>query len=354
MQNKFIRAGLLALILVIGFLGLWEWKLRSQGLYVDYDDNPALWADKRQKAVKLPADKATVFIGSSRIKYDLDINTWRKLTGDEPVQLAMEGNSPLPVLDDLAADEKFKGKLIIDVTEGLFFSSNPGNLNDPKKNIGFYKKETPSEKFSFRLNHALESRFVFLDRDYYSINAFFDRLPIPKRPGVFVMPLFPKEFGRNTFDRQRIMMKEFLIDTNLQNQVTGNWKFFASLNREPPASGAKLDSFLTVIKNNCNKIKARGGQVLFVRTPSSGPYWMNEQKAFPREKYWDRLLAETNCPGIHFIDYRPLDHFVCPEWSHLAPTDAIIFTENFVGILEKDKGWKFPNAPKLTGEELVK
>ena len=93
-----------------------ELRLRSQGLKVDYDDNPALWADKRRKAINLPADKATVFIGSSRIKYDLDINTWRKLTGDEPVQLAMEGNSPLPIMDDLAADEKFKGKLVVDVT----------------------------------------------------------------------------------------------------------------------------------------------------------------------------------------------------------------------------------------------
>ncbi len=138
------------------------------------------------------------------------------------------------------------------------------------------------------------------------------------------------------------MMDVFLTDTNLQNKVTGNWKFFASINKEPPADGPRLDSFMTVVKNNCDKIKARGGQVIFVRTPSSGPYWMNEQKAFPREKYWDRLLAETKCPGIHFIDYPSIDHFVCPEWSHLAPKDAITFTENFVSILEKEKGWRFP------------
>jgi len=343
MESKhFFKAALLTAFLVIVFIISWEWRLRSQGLYVDYDDNPSLWADKRAKAVNLPADKATVFIGSSRIKYDLDIATWRKLTGDEPVQLAMEGNSPLPILDDLAADEQFKGKLVVDVTEGLFFSANPGNLNDPKKNISFYKKETPSEKASFALNQALESKFVFLDRDYYSINAFFDRMDIPKRPGVFVMPLFPKEFGRNTFDRQRIMMDIFLADTNLQNMVTGNWKFFASLDREPPADGERLDSFFRVVKNDCDKIKAKGGQVLFVRTPSSGPYWMAEQKGFPREKYWNRLLAETNCPGIHFDDYPSMDHFICPEWSHLAPKDAVSFTENFVPILE-EKGWKFPN-----------
>ena len=341
-QNVFLKAAILMVILVAGFLVCWELYLRNKGLYVDYDDSAFLWADKRAKAL-LPRDEATVFIGSSRIKYDLDASTWRKLTGDEPVQLAMEGNSPLPVLDDLAADVNFKGKLVIDVTEGLFLSNNPGNLADPKKNISFYKKETPSEKFSFQLNHALESKFVFLDRDYYSLNALFDQMKIPNRPGIFVMPFFPKEFGRNTFDRQRIMMDIFLVDTNLQNMVTGNWRFFASLSKEPPASGPVLDSFMTAVKTACDKIKARGGQILFVRTPSSGPYWMGEQKAFPREKYWNRLLEFTNCPGIHFADYPAIDHFVCPEWSHLAPKDAVIFTENFISILEKEKGWKFKN-----------
>jgi hypothetical protein len=302
-----------------------------------------LWADKRAKAVKFAADKATVFIGSSRIKYDLDIATWRKLTGGEPVQLAMEGNSPLPVLDDLANDEKFNGKLVVDVTEGLFFSSNPGNLSDPAKNISFYKKQTLSEKLSFRLNQGLESQFLFLDRDNYSINAFLEQHKPSSRPGVFIMPLFPKEFGRNSFDRQRIMMDQFMADTNLQNMVTGNWKFFASISKEQPANGEKLDSFFTAVKKSCDKIKARGGQVVFVRTPSSGPYWMVEQKGFPREKYWDKLLSVTECPGVHFIDYPAIDHFVCPEWSHLNPKDAVLFTENFINILEKDKGWKFPS-----------
>jgi hypothetical protein len=341
MESKhFLKAAMLTAVLVITFIISWELHLRSQGLHVDYDDGPSLWADKRAEAVNLPPDKATVFIGSSRIKYDLDQKTWRKLTGEEPVQLAMEGNSPLPVLDDLAADEKFKGKLVVDVTEGLFFSADPGNLSDPKKNISFYKKETPSEKISFQLDHALESKFVFLDRDFYSFNAFFDQMQIKNRPGIFTMPLFPKEFGRNTFGRQRIMMDQFLTDSNLRNMVTGNWKFFASLNKELPAHGETLDSFMRVIKNDCDKIKARGGQVLFVRTPSSGPYWMGEQQGFPREKYWDRLLSETQCPGIHFKDYEAIDHFVCPEWSHLKPSDAIIFTENFIPILN-EKGWKF-------------
>ena len=58
--------------------------------------------------------------------------------------------------------------------------------------------------------------------------------------------------------------------------------------------------------------------------------------------YWDQLLAYTGCPGIHFEDYPETAHFKCPEWSHLAPQDAIAYTKNFIKILVKEKGWTFP------------
>src|SRR5687767_3289844 len=101
--RHFLKAGLLCLLLVTGFVTGWEMYLRSKGVNAAFDDGPLLWSDKRAKVYTTP-DKATIFIGSSRIKYDLDIETWRNFTGEDAVQLAMEGSSPLPVLDDLAAD----------------------------------------------------------------------------------------------------------------------------------------------------------------------------------------------------------------------------------------------------------
>ena len=123
------------------------------------------------------------------------------------------------------------------------------------------------------------------------------------------------------------------------------WAFLQKMNKTPPASGAKLDSILNSVKTNVDKIKARGGQVLFIRTPSSGPFLMGEKMGYPREKYWDRILSTTNCSGVHFADYPAIDHFVCPEFSHLKPSDAIIYTTNLVDILQKEKGWKFPHKP---------
>src|SRR6266545_3100498 len=186
-EKKFLKAGLLTLILLLAFIISWESYLRSKGVNVAYDDGGILWAYKRGLVYE-PSGTATVFIGPSRMKYDLDIETWKKLTGEQAIQLAIEGESPLAIFDDLAADENFKGRLIVDVTEGLFFTSNEASLSTSKKYIAKYKKRTPSERFSFHLNHGLESQFIFLDQNNFSLQAFLEKLNVPNRPGVFAIP----------------------------------------------------------------------------------------------------------------------------------------------------------------------
>ena len=344
-SSSFTKAGVLMLTIVIVFFSIWEMILQKQGIKIAYDDDESLWADKRAMVYE-PADKATVFIGSSRNKFDLDIATWQQLTGDHAIQLAVEGNSPLPILDDLAEDNQFKGKLVIDVTEGLFFSTSPGNVTKPANYISYYKKRTPAQRFSFLVNHQLESGLVLLNKDHLSLNALLEKLPIAKRKGVFALPNgCPMDFNPSSFERQSIMTDRFEKDTTIQKKVTGLWDFYRSISKDPPANAAKRDSMIATISQNINKIKQRGGQVIFVRTPSSGPYWEGEQKGFPRAIYWDKILTATGIAGIHFKDYPATDHFVCPEFSHLKQSDAIVYTQNLARILEQDKGWKFPKSP---------
>jgi len=80
-----------------------------------------------------------------------------------------------------------------------------------------------------------------------------------------------------------------------------------------------------------------------VRTPSSGPFLIGEAQGYPKDKYWNRLLEVTSCPGVHFQDYESMSHFQCPEFSHLTPADAVVFTKNLAGIMEQ-KGWKFQHS----------
>jgi hypothetical protein len=339
------KAGILALVLVAVSVFSWEFYLRKKGFETTFNDDPALWTHQRDKVYQ-PADKSTVFIGSSRIKFDLDIPTWESITGDQAVQLACVGSTPLPVLENLANDPQFKGRLIVDVTEGLFFSTSPQNAYRPVDNMKYFKERTPAQRASFYINSLLESKFVFLDKEWLSLNACLGNMPLNDRPGVYNFHGFPADFGRVKFTRQEYMTDKFTADTLLQNKVKAIWASFIKMSKEPPASGGKLDSILNRVKNAVDKIRARGGQVLFVRTPSSGPYYhMGESKVFAREKYWDRILSTTNSPGIHFADYPAISNFICPEFSHLSQPDAVVFTKEFIRILNQEKEWSFLKLP---------
>jgi hypothetical protein len=336
------KAGILGLLILVIAMMSWEMYLRKtyyaayMGISVSYDDNEALWANNRNMVYE-PSDQSVIIIGSSRIKYDLDIPTWQKLTYTHAVQLANRGSDPRPVLNNLANDKNFKGRLLVDVTEGLFFYDDP--LLD--KRVEYYKNITPTQRFSFQVNHFLESQFVFLDQRAFSISAMLDQLHLPERPGYVAYPPFPTDATRCNFDRQNYFSPRMLKDSNIQNGIKAVWSFNAAHNKVPPVKGFKLDSIILAVKEDVDKIKARGGQVIFLRTPSSGVYRAREVKGYPRSQYWDRLLTMTGCTGIYFEDYPALAHFTCPEWSHLAPPDAITYTENLVKILREEKGWSF-------------
>lgn len=342
------KAAILMVILVVVSIVSWELYLRNSGLKISYDNLEPLWADKRAMVYE-PADKAVVFIGSSRIKYDLDIATWEAITGTKAIQLACEGTNPVPMLLDLADDKNFKGNLVVDVTEGLFFSPLGNGVTTISGDVfKYYREITPSQKASFAINHLLESQFVFLDKGDLSLTAFLDKLDIPNRKGVMKMPIFPIEFTRVHFSRQSYMTEGLLKDTNIAKRVTDIWTLYGNMARTlPPVSDDSLTRRMNDVRTAVDKIKARGGHVFFIRTPSSGPAWMGEQMAFPRQKQWDPLIKTVDCPAAHFADYPAMDHFICPEWSHLSQSDALVFTKEFVRLLRLNNEWAFLN-PSVT------
>ncbi|HKH61418.1 MAG TPA: hypothetical protein VKA49_11335 [Flavitalea sp.] len=346
--NPLSKSVILMVVLVVAAITSWELYLRGKGIDIAYDDEAPLWSDKRAMVYE-PTDKSTVFIGSSRIKFDLDVDTWEKMTGDHAILLALEGSNPLPILHDLANDEKFKGKLIVDVTEPLCFIPLRYFQVRPETNIKYYHDRTPAQRASFSLNYFLESRFVFLDKMNFSLGAQLDKLKIENRPGVYLSPEFPMDFSRVQFSRQCKMTDRFVADTNLQNQVKAVWASLRIAPKGPPPPEAQINAGIQAtiqsIKNDVTRIRARGGQIVFVRTPASGPLKMGEEMGFPRKNYWDRILNETGSVGIHYLDYPSLDHFVCPEFSHLSPKDAGVFTQHLIRILNEEMGWKFPKLP---------
>ncbi|MEN2399394.1 hypothetical protein GKZ90_0006375 [Flavobacterium sp. MC2016-06] len=330
-KNLF-KPAILTMLLSLVAISSWEIYLRYQKIPITYDDSAELWADKR-KRVYIDKNKATVFIGSSRIKYDLDIKTWEKTTGKEAIQLAIEGTCPLSILEDLGNDTEFKGQLIIDVTEVLYYNLSPAFNKIPESYIQYFHKQTYAQKAGFEINHLLESKFVFFNKKFLSLSAQLDNLPVSNRAGVPLAPKFPMDFINVDFDRQTKMGEKFLTDKVLQKEVTNTWMMLLGMIRNsPPPKDNPIPIVLQKSKDAIDKIRSRGGEVLFIRTPSSGPYFELEQAVFKREIFWEPLLAATVSKGIYFTDYPSISKYNCIEWSHLTPEQAIDFTAEFIKI----------------------
>ena len=339
-SSKFKKAGLLTLVLVLTSMVSWEFYLRNKGVPNSFDDNEALWAYKRSQIYNEP--NASFFIGSSRIKFDVDIETWEKLTSEKAMQLALVGTSPQLILKDLADDKKFNGKLIIDGTEFILYSKDPGDQENAAKSLKYYKNITPTQRASFSIDRFLQFHLVFLESKIFSLNGLLDRLVLPDRKKT--MPSFhgfPLGFEPTTFNRQNIMSDDFIKDTCRQRKVKNAWVQFGALSVSPGITGDTLQKIFTDIKTSVDKIKARGGKVIFIRPPSSGEMREADKKAYPRALFWDKLLAYTKTDGIYFEDYPETANFICPEWSHLSPQDAKIYTAQLIKILKEEKGWVF-------------
>lgn len=334
------KSAILMLILVIISLICWEYYWHSKGYTLGYNDDESLWA-KNRVAVYGPEDKTTVFIGSSRIQFDIDVPTWEASTGEKAVQLAMRGSNPRMALVNLSEDENFKGKLLIDVTEGLFFQPWPDNALT--KRLKYWEEATPAQKFSAKVSFALESQLLLLNKDIFSLKAVLGRLPIPNRKGVKGVVPWPTKFTITKFNRQVVMTDEFVKDTVMHRQVKNIWTMFGALKDEHGITGDTLQKIFTEVQTAVAKIKARGGKVIFTRTPSNGGYWDHEPINYPRAEYYDKLLSITGCAGIHFKDYPGQKDLTCPEWSHLTPADAVVYTKELITILEQQNWFKQTN-----------
>src|SRR4051812_1307264 len=89
-----------ALLTVAGTVA-WEFKARSLGYGPTLNDTSDLWAQQRT-SVK---PDSIVLIGTSRMLFDSDLDTLEQGLGQRPVQLALVGSCPFPILADLAADK---------------------------------------------------------------------------------------------------------------------------------------------------------------------------------------------------------------------------------------------------------
>jgi hypothetical protein len=329
-----------ALVLAVLLLGAWEWHWRTFGVLPTYRNSDGEWAMQRRRIDSGEGGK-TVLIGSSRVLFDVQLPVWEQIAGERPIQLAIEGTSSVPVLEDLAADPKFTGHLLVGVAPQLFFSG----FAYRGKVVSFYHQQSPSQRIGNWLSmHLLEPHLAF-DGSDFALATVVWRQAWPARPGVHSNTSV-RELRVSDADRNTQMWSKVETDPAYRALVRSIWA--ERLNGPPPPSMDTPAKVQKLIDDQIQravvavaKLRARGVQVLFLRPPSMGPYLAFEAKVFPREKTWDVLLKRTGAPGIHFQDYPELQGYDQPEWSHLSASEAKRFTAILVPIIERDF-WKRP------------
>lgn len=330
-----ILLGALALFLLS--LAVWEAYWRDFGATPGYRNSNGAWAEQRRRIDAGEGD-GTVLIGSSRVLFDVQLPVWEQVAGERPIQLALEGTSPVPVLEDLAADPDFTGRLLVGVAPDLFFSG----FAYRGEALAHYRREGPSQ----RSGHWLSKRFVepyfaFYDPDF-ALPAVVLRQDWPLREGMRretrVRKLMQQEADRNTY-----MWRKVEDDPRYRALARSIWaENFTGPpppGMETPAKAAKVaGEQIERAARAVAALRARGVPVVFVRPPSNGAYYAFEQKALPRAATWDALLRRTGAPGIHFEDHPQLQGFDLPEWSHLAASDARRFTAALVPLVDEGFG----------------
>ena len=337
---RYAAIGWMALALAITAVAAWECRLRSLGLQAgDVDDSKSHWAVERRKVAAGDHDDV-VIIGSSRILFDTDLAVWEEMTGRKPIQLALPGTNPRAYLRDLANDSDFKGLLVVGVTPDIFFTDWPG-IPIFAGLIEFWKDESPSQRFGHLVWVELQQRLAFLD-DAYRLGPLIDRAaPFADREGVRGPIRDVWKLGEVFEDRQYALWHRIETDERLREHARWVWGPFDGA----PLDEAVIARVIDEAQQDVETIRARGGEVVFVRSPSAGLYYESEQHSAPRPKTWEPLLARTGAFGIHFEDHEAMRNLDVPEWSHLSRSSATRFTRAYVELLAREVPWLRPSQP---------
>lgn len=289
-----------------------------------YQDNEELWIENRNRLAENDHN-AVALLGASRIQQGFDTDVFTSVTGLRPVQLAIAGNSPLPVLEHLANTSSFTGIAIVSMTASLI---NP---------------DISSQTAMQWLKAYNESRDSGIDRPFYYsyeqwlVSAWRKHAPT----GIYQLSLsslLESMLKGSNYPSRSIRIKRdrsIMIDYKSRKAVERGGKdfFFREMMSNKDMSWKKFKQNTKELARHVDKIQARGGRVIFLRMPTSGKVWQEEQEQYPKSRYWDYFVANTRAKTIHFIDYPELRVFDLPDGSHLDYRDAAIFTKSASQII---------------------
>ena len=325
----------IVVLIVLAAAAGWEIYCRSIGYAPTLNDTDDLWVQAR----RMVKPESLVIIGDSRALFDLDLDELERGLGKRPTQLAIAGSCAYPVLADLVNDDTFHGTIICSIVPIMYFAPGGPLLETSEKALRRHRDQTLAQRASHHLGMFLEERVAFLKQEDLTLDRLLQGLPIPNRANAQVPPRLPPYFQTVDRERRARMTEQCAHPGELQSRIQQIWP--PLFTAPPPPTYVPKDVFVGAMKEKIEarfrdtaaaveKLRARGGKIVFVRFPFTGELKVLEDRATPRARDWDRLLKETKAPGIYFEDFPELASFNCPEWSHLSAGDSVEFSKRLV------------------------
>jgi hypothetical protein len=315
MNRRWVRTWALVLVLVVVVVVAWEAAWRSRGFRPSVSNDMELWAIERQRAVAGEGD-GVVIIGSSRVKAGIVPKALAEATGwKTPIQLAINFSSPVLTLEDLAADPRFHGLVIVDVAPIILFNGFWPLENMVGGYLAYRDNARWSESFNTWLTSLVESSFVF-------------RLPELSGSHLFETLIKGESPAAQRFhdDRFRVTRIASSPAPEAPHANVGDGGAVGMGKNGLDALIARLNAALATLRSH-------HGRAVFVSMPTAGAMAETENRLFPREEYWDVFAKGIEAPAINCRDEAELAKFVPPDGSHLTSAQTVEFNHALGHVL---------------------
>lgn len=327
-----------AFALFVLFVVALEAGLAYRGFRPGVIDTEARWQHERLRADRL-GKRALILVGASRIQLDVDLGLLRHETGLQPVQLAIDGNSFVPVLRGLADDDRVTGTVLVDFSEYLLATTSDIDAAAALYQKDFQKRED-SVIPDFSSSEAWLKDLVAAHLRSYADGArpLTSLLFRALDPGATPQYLVTSPDRSRAADYRMVPMpnayysrvvRELGIDLRVGpgaqwSQVDAALHDF--IRGRAPVSNRIFLTRLDELAAMVAKVEKRGGRVYFIKMPVSGLVRENDTRLYPRQEFWAYL--EKRFPGrtINAEDDAVMNGLVCPDGSHLDKRDKPRFT----------------------------
>jgi len=309
---------LVAAALIVCTVVTVERFVRDRGYEPSVKDDEWAWAWERAHADGSP--RTVALLGASRIQLGFSPEAFHAvLPGWRSVQLAIDGTQPMGTLRDLAADPAFTGIAIVDSTEDGFSAAN-WTRQDAQLAAYHRRWRAPGAMLERWLATAVRRRLALVSATgTRALASLLLGHGWPPPPYVVT-------------HADRTQFADFTrtdVDALRHRQL-------ARIGVPAPPDEARAQAWLgdaLALEPAVDPIRARGGNVVYLRMPTCDERWAADEIAAPKAQFWDRLAARTHAVTIHFRDEPALRDFACPDTSHIASKDGPRFTRAVLEIL---------------------